>query len=161
MGITMIYKINPLIEGEVAERNNEFEIDSMYNNKYTDESIYLKLLKSGESYKKYEYCYNYALKLKYIGSCENGLEILQATYKRISLKQLRKGDIITFFTAEFDDNDVNADNIQHFGIIKKTDNTLNGTIILSKWGTEGIFETNLNSLPEFYGSKICFWRKKK
>lgn len=157
----MTYEVSLLIDCERAEKfKNDEEVHALYNNykgfDFTD-GIYLKLKKNYKMLSKEErgYCYNYALKNKDIQSCEEGLEILRDKYKPIKLENIKQGDIVTFFSGK----SLTSNNIWHFGIVEKTDNTLKRTIILSKWGLNGIFETNLRSLPEFYGNKICFWRK--
>jgi len=53
------------------------------------------------------------------------------------------------------------EDVMHFGKIIKTDNTIQGTIIRSKWGDCGIFEGSINDLPDFYGNKAKFFRKNK
>lgn len=161
-----VYKIFSTIKGNIAEQYSEHELIGFYNTKIS-KNRYIKLLITGDNYeKKYNngsidsfiYCHNYALKIDDIETCEEGLEILEDNYTRISLSQLKQGDIITFFDEAY--ADIDEDNIYHFGIVKRTDNTLKGTIIISKWGREGVFETNLYSLPDFYGTKVCFWRKR-
>lgn len=48
----------------------------------------------------------------------------------------------------------------HFAVIEKTKGTLKNTIIKSKWGNDGVFETNLYDVPDSYGNVILIWRKK-
>jgi hypothetical protein len=163
---TYAYKIKSTIKGEHAEKYDEQDLISFYNNRRKNPLRHVKLLITGDQYDKkhndgsidsFYYCHNYALKVDYIETCEQGLQMLCREYDRIPLSQLKRGDIVTFFDYN---RDINSDNIQHFAIVKRTENTLKSTIIISKWGLWGIFETNLYSLPDFYGSKVCFWRKR-
>jgi len=170
----LYYKIKSTLDKRKVDNYSEQALVRFYNTiKHKD--TYIKLLKTGQQCNKeydrfsldtFNCCHNYALKIDDIETCEEGLEILVDNYKRISVSQLRRGDIVTFFSDDYlyKDNkskDISIDNVWHFGIIKRTDGTLKGTIITSKWGRYGIFETNLYSLPYFYGSKVCFWRKRR
>ena len=74
--------------------------------------------------------------------------------------KIKKGDIVVFYFPLAFESTVTEYNITHLGRVIKTDNTLTGTIIRSKWGSGGIFETNLFTMPKGYGDRICFWRRK-
>jgi hypothetical protein len=107
------------------------------------------------------FCYNYALKDNRIEDCETALEFLEDNYISIPLKYAKKGDVVSFHNEIIKVRRRNVlININHFGIIYKTDGTIQGTKIKSKWGCTGVFLTDFENLPEFYGKYIKIWRIK-
>ena len=102
------------------------------------------------SYEEGTVCFNYAFDNEELDDLDIAIDYLVENYYRINLSKLNIGDIITYETKR---------DIEHFGTIHKTDNTLKGTIIRSKWGTLGIFETDLYSIPKLYGNIVTFWKK--
>jgi hypothetical protein len=96
-----------------------------------------------------------------IDNCDEALEILEDNYISIPLKYAKKGDIVSFHDEIIKVRRRNVlININHFGIIYKTDGTIQGTKIKSKWGRYGVFLTDFENLPEFYGKYIKIWRNK-
>lgn len=81
-------------------------------------------------------------------------DYLYENYRQIKISQAKKDDIITYH------ND-NGHELTHYAKIYKTNNTLRGTIIRSKWGSKGIYETDVYSVPTSYGNIIRIWRKRK
>ena len=131
----------------------------------------LKLIKH---YKKCRegLCFNYALKrYSTYFSCfmfEDAYKYLIKTYTPIELENLEVGDVVTYHDYEWDNFVLNcfteyptANNVRHYAKVVKTDGTLKGTIIRSKWGNCGIFETDLEGVPIEYGEAIVLWRKKE
>lgn len=107
------------------------------------------------------FCYNYALKDNNINDCEEALEILEDNYININIKNARKWDIISFHDEFIKCHNRKVFiNVNHFGIIWETKGTIKTTKIKSKWGCYGVFLTDFENLPEFYGKHIKIWRKK-
>lgn len=125
----------------------------------------VKLINNSKEFGWDEVCFNYALGLdrNFIGSCANAYDILKNEYEQINIGRAKKGDIISYhirwYTSRRAEKN-SRDNAVHFAIIKKTKGTLKSTIIKSKWGNDGVFETNLYDVPDSYGNVILIWRKK-
>lgn len=86
----------------------------------------------------------------YLGGCTDGYNILCNYFKRISIKQAKKGDIVTYhdisdYTSKYEKPC--EENCLHFAIIDKTDGTVENTIIKSKWGSDGVFKSNITEVP--------------
>jgi len=102
----------------------------------------------------YGVCYDEVL-----GTYNEGISIGEAygivinEYWNIPIYRANEGDIILYSDKE--------DEILHFAKIVKTNGTIRGTIIRSKWGGFGIYETSLVSVPNIYGNTITIWRKKE
>ena len=150
----MDYPINLLLEDKDYINYSDINLDRLYNNCFVDENISLKLIK--ERKKSSGVCFNYALKNYGLYFLEEGIEYLQCYYTKINLEQLKKGDIVTFYWG-----DVGGKIIEHFGIVVKPNTDINKIIIRSKWGQTGIFETNTRTLPDIYGNRVCFFRRKE
>ena len=162
----MDYPINLLLEHDKVDDYSDYNLDRLYNNPFVDESIVLRLVKEGKKAKGY--CFNYALKDYEIDVIEDVLSYLEWEFKQIALEEIQKGDIVVFFDADllFYENGIGKvklteDNIQHVGRIQKVDKDINKIIIRSKWGEDGIFETNLQTLPDSYGNRVVFFRRIK
>ena len=93
-------------------------------------------------------CYHYAFGNSF--SFDGAIDYLFDRFSHIDIKTAKKGDIITYESYG---------EITHFAVIYKTDNTIKGTIIRSKWGRCGVYESDLSSVPKSYGNKIEIWRK--
>ena len=156
----MNYTIEPKIKYkdiDVSLNDKEAEI---YYNKYFNTK--LKLIKSGEV--STGECFNYATNnydLQVLADC---LGYIMKYYNEVNIKDLRAGDIVAIYDSFVDKagdiiDKLTEDTIQHFGKVIRTNNTISGTIIRSKWGSQGIFESDLYSLPD-YGNKAIFYRKK-
>ncbi len=98
-------------------------------------------------------CFSYALDTLNIYCCEDAYEILINYYYQIKNRDIKEGDIIVYFdwTKE----------IEHFAKVYETDGTIKGTIIRSKWGSLGVYETTIFGIPNIYGCHIEIWRDKK
>jgi len=137
------------------------EINSFVGEKYaviycnTKLNTNLKLIKGRVESKGN--CFNYVTKNYYLECCEDAMEYINLNYKEINIADIKIGNIIAFFDSYSKCEEIS---IQHFGKIIRTDNTISGTIIRSKWGQGGIFEGNINDLPDIYGDKVKFYRKK-
>ena len=155
-----MYKIETVIDYDNIVEFNLYD-------KATEIAINSKNVKFVDSHKNHDgVCFNYALEDKhgFIGSCEEAYTKLKKEYKQINISKAKKGDIISYHEIgeeSFYGNDVHEYNALHFAIIKKTKGTLNSTIIKSKWGNDGVFETNLYDIPDCYGNAIVIWRKNK
>jgi len=136
-----IYKINNCIEGDF---NSNEEIINNYS----------KQLRNIALLDNMEFCFNYALKIKFkfLTCIEDSINILFSTYKQIKFKNINKGDIVLFR----DDWDY-----LHLGIIWKKGKSVNDTFIRAKFGQLGIYEHKLKDTPTCYGNMITFWRKQK
>ena len=149
----MPYIINPKIKYEDMKFDiGDYAAERLYNKKCKTN---LKLINDGSITKGN--CFNYATKNYYLEFCEDSMEYINLNYKEVDIANIKIGNIIAFFNSYSKCEEIS---IQHFGKIIKTDNTLSGTIIRSKWGQSGIFEGNINDLPDIYGDKVKFYRKK-
>jgi len=151
----MPYIINPKIKYEDMKFDiGDYAAERLYNKKCKTN---LKLINDGSITKGN--CFNYATKNYYLEFCEDALEYINSNYKEVDIADIKIRDIIVFF-EDWNDEICNEDNIQHFAKIVRTDNTISGTIIRSKWGQDGIFEGNINDLPDIYGDTVKFYTKK-
>jgi len=130
------------------------------NKEYTDEQIINNnpcladnLIADSNYYKLEGYCHNYALNTD-TPFISDSFDYLVMNYKRIPIYKAKEGDIIIFY-----DNCNCQGTPEHFARIWETNGTLKGTIIRSKWGILGIYETDLYHLPKEYGNYIEVWTK--
>ena len=151
----MVYITNPKIKEEKMLQGKSDYISENYYKKNCNANI--TLIK--DRYNSKGQCFNYATKNYQLEFVEDCLEYIYEFYKEIDIADIKKGDIVGFFDST-DETDCGEYTVQHFGLIYKTDNTIQGTIIRSKWGKEAIYEGNLNDLPEIYGNMVKFYRKK-
>ena len=151
MNVIIYEKIKPKIKDNLLSNHNytEKEMKELYPE--------LKLIRSEHKVKQ-GYCFNYALKdySDIHAFPEDKYNYLKDHYKNINLEDIKAGDLVTIH----DDIDPNEYNIQHYAKIIKTDNTLKGTIIRSKWGIMGIWQGRIDIIPDSYGNIILFWKKK-
>jgi len=156
-----MYKIETVINSDILSQSDFNEATEKIIN-----SKNVKLIKNSREYSGV--CFNYALNDKngFIGNCQNAYDELKREYKQINIKEAQSGDIISYH--ELDDCDwrygekkITRNNALHFAIVKKTKGTLKSTIIKSKWGCDGVFETTLYDIPDAYGNTIVIWRKEK
>jgi len=140
-------------EVELLLKDNQETSDEEYINNYPQ--LENSLIRKGK--KKFghndEMCFNYALDNPNIDYCEEAYEILEDYYKQIENKDIKENDIVVYFD---EDNDA-----KHFAKVYETDGTIKGTIIRSKWGQLGVYETILLGIPTIYGCYIEIWREKK
>lgn len=154
----MTYKIETLIDVD--------EIEYIYD-KDTEIAINSKNVKFIDSHKNYDgVCFNYALNDNscLLNGCYDAYKELEIGYKQIDIKNAKKGDIVSYHEVLNLGGSIAktcAKNSLHFAIIEKTDGTINGTIIKSKWGYDGIFETTIYDVPNVYGNTIVIWRKEE
>ena len=150
--------------------NTVIDCDTIHNcmNEQTTDAINsksVKLINNSNEFDFDDVCFNYALNdYGFIGNCKRAYGILKIKYKQINIRQAKKGDIISYHERCSNGrraNKISKYNAVHFAIIKKTKGTLKSTIIKSKWGSDGVFETNLYDIPDSYGNAILIWRKKK
>ena len=151
----MVYEIETVIDDTLIGGNYNEDTEMAIN------SPNVRLVNNSKDFDGV--CFNYALNNFHIWCCENAYDELELAYIPITIKEAREGDIISYHEI----NDFNSKyekpcggNSTHFAIIKETDNTLDGTIITSKWGCDGIFRTNLYDVPDIYGNSIVIWREK-
>ena len=143
------YKIKTL----VPEMNWKTDDDSITYN--CNNRLGIKNVKCVETNLKFlidEVCFNYALNDDMIESISEAISYLSRDYKLISISQARNNDIITYSDKYGE--------VEHFAKIYETNNTLKSTIIRSKWGRCGVFETDLYSVPKEYGNFIRIWGRK-
>ena len=149
----MVYKIEGNIDSCVIDGNDDNEVEKLYPN------AFIKLINKREELKGV--CFNYALDDDSLDSCEESYNILKENYKQIPIEQAQKGDVISYHKLSQHRSKPTDWNSVHFGIIDKTNGTLKSTIIKSKWGKMGVFESSINDVFDFYGNAILIWRKKK
>ena len=155
----MEYKVKLLLDTDILMDYDDIQIDRDYNSIYADDKIYLRLITEGKKAKGT--CVNYATKQYKLEYVEDILPYLHDNYLQIPISELKRGDLAIFYYVDKDYGDKLTEyNIEHLAKVFKTDRTLNGTYIRSKWGENGVFETNLYTLPDVYGNKVSFWRKK-
>ena len=97
-------------------------------------------------------CFNYALDDYDLVYCEDAYDLITENYEQIYLEDAEEGDIAVYFD--------NLMEPKHFAIIQKTDGTIKNTIIRSKWGCFGVYETNIEEVPQLYGCLCEIWRKR-
>ena len=139
----MKYKVELLIEGD-------FNSDAEYiinNPQLENKVIRLGLVWDNDR------CFNYAFDTPDFDFCEDAYSYLWKHYKQIKKENIKEKDIIVYF----DDDNSNA---QHFAKVYKTDGTIKNTVIRSKWGRLGIYETTICGIPKIYGGYIKIWRGK-
>lgn len=98
-----------------------------------------------------EYCFNFAFKDSEISYCEEAYDILKHEYKKVLLKDSKKGDIISFHNKDY--------STHHFAVISKTDGYIKNTHVHSKWGRLRVVKCKLLDIPREYGEYIFVWRK--
>ncbi len=108
------------------------------------------------------YCYNYALKDDMLFDCQDAYDRLDYCYEQIDISGAKKGDILSYheindFKSEYENPC--SGNVFHFAVIEKTDGTVKGTIIKSKWGEYEVCETTIDNVLDIYGNAIVIWRK--
>ncbi len=153
----MVYEIETVIDYTDVEGCTDEDTEAQIN------SVNVKLINDRNKYDGV--CFNYALNdtkciLKF---CQEAYKELEREYEQINIKNARKGDVISYheisdFKSKYE-KPCNG-NALHFAIIKETKGTLKSTIIKSKWGIHGVFETSLFDVPDMYGNAIVIWRKK-
>ena len=156
-----VYPINPTIDFQDKEEN----VMRSYKN--------IKCIKEYKEFPQDHVCYDYALD-KFINNiekkgyyrrlinCTDGYYILEDYFKKIPIKDAKKGDIITYheindYKSEYEKPC--AGNCMHFAIISKTDGTLENTIVRSKWGGWGVYKGRINDTLDIYGTAIVIWRR--
>lgn len=97
-------------------------------------------------------CFNYALNNDDLIYCEDAFDIIKGDYNKVNILEAQEGDIVVYFNDCFEP--------KHFAVIQKTDGTIKNTIIRSKWGCFGVYETTIEEVPELYGYYCQIWRKK-
>lgn len=118
------------------------------------------------------FCYNYALSDETLEGCDEAFEQLEKYYKRIPISEVKRWDLVSYHSCirEEIDDDGNISQIytepymwnsQHFAKVLKTDGTIEGTMVRSKWGRYGIFDTQIDMVDKIYGETIIFWRWKR
>jgi len=150
--MTKVYeKIKPKIENKIL--SNYGYRENIIKEYYPQ----LKLIRSERRVKR-GYCFNYALNdySDILSFYETIFEFVKDHYKHINLDSITIGDLVTIH----DDTAPSEYNVQHYAKIIKTDNTLEGTIIRSKWGELGIWQGKLEDIPDIYGDVCLFWRRK-
>jgi len=151
----MIYAIEPQI--------NNNSIKDLWNEELEPHINGGQCIKNNDKFPFDFYCYHFALNDRHLFSCEHGIEVLELNYKRIGIKKAKRGDIITYH----DDiecrgkKQIDQYSIQHFAIIVKTNGTIGGTVVKSKWGEDGVFKGTINNIPESYGEIVAVWTKIK
>jgi len=141
------------------------DVNNLHDIWDADVEQYVDNIKCIESRRNYEVaycCFNFAFDDEELGSTEEAFEILLFNgYKRVTIGEAREGDIITYHD-DFERHGVkqiDEYSVQHYAIISKTDGTVNGTEILSKWGSDGVFQSTIEDVPDLYGEVIAIWRK--
>lgn len=147
----LCYEIEPYVDNNCINLKDSKSIENNYGN--------IKLYKKGGV----GVCFNYALKNKKIYCCEDGYNELLFYYNQIDLTEAKSGDIISYHELD-EENGLeftypNELNVLHFAKIKETNGTLEGTIILSKWGEYDIYKSSIYGVLNFYGNAIVIWRK--
>ena len=146
----MVYKIEGNIDSDIIDGEDDNDVERLYPN--------VKLIKRSKELTGA--CFNYALCDKLIDSCDWAYDILKAQYQQISIEQAKKGDIISYHELSKFREFPHSWNALHFAIIEKTNGTIDGTIIKSKWGNMGVFKSSVTDVFDFYGNAIVIWKKK-
>lgn len=154
----MNYAVDLKLETNKIAEFSDYNVDRLYNNSFVDDDIKLRLIRTRDKSKGC--CFNYALKNYNLEYIEDILYYLEYDFKQIDISEIKINDIAVFYDSEIN-KELSEYNIQHIAVIYQKGKTINDIIIRSKWGTEGIFETNLNTLPDIYGNRVCFFRRKK
>jgi len=145
---TAQYEVITLVGDEYPCSMSDETLAECFSNKFVNNIC--KFLSSGHSGRNYR-CHNYAFDNEYL-NFYTAIDYLRDNYKQINIYDIKKDDVVTYYDYRGD--------ITHYGIIWETNNTIRGTLMRSKWGTMGIFETDLYSVPDCYGTIVKFWRKK-
>ena len=149
-----MYAIQPIIETEDIQMLTDSEVESNFSH---HNLIWLDEYDKDEEH----YCFNFALN-NTLRNCQEAFEWLEDFYKQIPISQAKKGDIISYHEINNYDSKYEkpcCGNVTHFAKIHKTNGTVKNTIIRSKWGNMGVFETSLEAVPDAYGTAIIIWRK--
>jgi len=144
----MGYKVKLLI----ADNQEKTDEEILANNPCLSD----KLITNSRSKELEGYCHNYALNKYNTLYLNDNFDYLVRNYKTIPISKATEGDIIVFY-----DNPNAWGTPQHFSKIWETNGTIKGTIIRSKWGMLGVYETDLYHLPEEYGCYMEVWTKKE
>lgn len=154
-----VYNVDLEIPDDMVNRLNDWELENTFALTKN-----LKLIK-GYRFPVYDNrCTNYAFKQKGIFFCEDAFYLLTTDYFPVLVSQVRPGDIVSFhdcFCIPKAEKFAHEHNAQHFGIVTQAGRRIKDIRIKSKWGTMGIYETDLKTLPEMYGDVVVFWRKKE
>jgi len=149
----MVYAIEPQINSEAIRGIWDEEVERFTN---------VKCIKNSKEFGHSFVCFNYALGVLDINSCECAMDIVEDEYTRIRICHAKVGDLITYH-SDFEckgKKQIDRYSINHFALITKTNGKKNGTFVRSKWGLDGLFEGKVDEIPEIYGELICVWRKK-
>lgn len=149
----MEYIIKPRIDNSLLGSLMNQDLEPYINNG--------KCIKNSEEFPYYFVCFNFALNNKNILSCEQALTELECNYTQVSIKEAKQDDIISYHedTGMIYRNQKPMYRVNHFAIITETDGTIEGTIIESKWGSDGVFKSTIDNVPDTYGNIIGIWRK--
>ena len=162
----MNYTIEPKVnQEEMGSFSNEEVVRYALNYLGTDKIVLKKDIVNRS------FCYNYALNDETLEGCDEAFEQLEKYYKRIPISEVKRWDLISYHRCIIEDCDDSGNivteykepyrwNSQHFAKVLKTDGTIKGTMIRSKWGTYGIFDTQVDMIIKEYGETIIFWRRK-
>ena len=142
-----IYKVDLLIK----DRSENSDEQIITNNPCLAD----KLIADSEGIDTLGFCHNYALNIPHKSDFGEAFDYLVEHYKTIPIYKATEGDIIVFY-----DNPNGWGTPEHFARIYKTNGILKGTIIRSKWGLLGVYETDLYHLPVEYGGYMEVWTKK-
>ena len=148
------YKVAPNIDPDNVLNTDE-ELITNYSN--------IKNLQMGKTSKGV--CFNYALNNYDYDFEDYAFDTLYYGYIPIKLSEAKKGDIITYHNVNWNIGKnkklCGGFNCVHFAVIEKVGKTIQNTIIRSKWGELGIYETKINDVPNEYGNRILIWRKRE
>ena len=156
--------IKKRVEKMIVKDKNLYEVDLLIKDRSENSDEQLinnnpcladKLIADNRDYKVEGFCYNYALNNRYMWGSGTAFDYIINNYKTIPIYKAREDDIIIFY-----DNCNGYGTPEHFARIYKTNGTIQGTTIRSKWGALGIYETDLYHLPTEYGGYIEVWTKK-
>ena len=155
----MVYEIETKINSDIF---NELGFDEEVIRYLNNANI--KLLNKHDEFNFETVCFNYALVNDWICCCREAYNLLEDEYEQINIRNAKNGDIISYHEISDFKNKYEkpcSENALHFAMIKNTNGTLKSTIIKSKWGIDGVFESNLFDVPDCYGNAIVIWRKIK
>lgn len=167
----MTYEIETQINFDLIYGIENEEVEEVYPS--------AKCIKKNYEYPFDFYCYNYALERiakklktvrktywKAINGCQDGYKFLEDFFEQIPIEEAKRGDIITYHEisnvsfCHHSYEEPCKNNCVHFAIVYRTNKTLKGTIVKSKWGRDGVFKTAVEDVPDIYGNAIVIWRKK-